>query len=272
MSENRYINHDKLYNNILDVKDYRTVLNPQKHYTLNTTIVSYYGGRYWNIIPLDTMLQYPILYFKYWHNKHNKEYINSLLVCPITMRSMIFKGKISIVDIKNDSLQLYSHLTKDTFSIDDPYTPRNQSTEKQIKSHIKRHEVKITTLRKMFMYATDIEYTITTKKDDYIVNKDYYTNRIYYDGTQLYNAYHPKSIVYVIQYYSFKHKSYIYDILIGKNMDKVNVTGYDIKESGIWEYLSKHKEKLIARKPYIFPIMWFHVDKMYKNSNKILLR
>ena len=122
------------------------------------------------------------------------------------------------------------------------------------------------------MYATDPVYLKAEKSKKLIINKDYYTNRENYNGEQIRNSYHPKTIVYVIQRYSRKHKIYKYEIIIGKDIDKDHVTGYDIKASGIWNYFAENKERIAKKRPYIYPIFWCMVERFYNDSEKILIK
>lgn len=268
------IKTNNLFNNKLDLKDYEIKKDTYKYYNIDTIVLSFFNGRNWNIISLDTMLKFPIMYFNYWSDKHQKTFINTLLVCPITMRSIIYKGKIEIIDLHNDNLLLFSKLTNDKFYIDKPYTGHKDESgkEKKIKSHIKRHEVKISTLKRIFIFATDVVFLKAKLKSDYIISKEYYTNRLMYDDQPLRNYYHPKSLVYVIQYYSHNYKQYKYIILIGKDIDQLHITGYDINKSKIWSYLSKNKEKYIKKKAYIYPMFWFMAEKLHRDADKIMIR
>jgi hypothetical protein len=262
---------------ILHINSYNIITNNiRKKFKLNDNTICFFNGKNWNAILLDTMLAYPILYFNFWSSKENKTYINTLLVCPITMRSIIYKGQITIIDIIDDKLFLLNNDTNDKFFMDAPYTGTYDETgkEKRIKSHIKRYDVKIMSIRDVLMFITDAQYVVIKKKyiDSLIFNKSYYTNTLTYDNTQITNyKYHPKTIVYMIQYYSHNAKKYKYILIHGKDINKNNISGYNYKLSDIFSYLSIHINTLITKKAYIYPILYYYVDKLYKNYMSVYL-
>src|SRR5579863_3815265 len=158
---------DPVLNRILKEDDYIiTDKDSYKYFKISDKVVCFFSGRDWNIILLDDMLAYPILYFDFWSEKDDTFYKNSLLVCPITMRSMIYKGRIKILDVINDRLYLLNTDTNDEFFMDSPYTGHytEEGVEKKIKSHVKRHEVKILTLRDAFMFVLDPKYVVINKE------------------------------------------------------------------------------------------------------------
>jgi hypothetical protein len=159
--------------------------------------------------------------------------------------------------------------TNDEFFMDLPYTGHvdESGKEKKIKSHVKRHEVKILTLRDCFMFVIDPQYIVINEKKRSIIYEGYYSNTFTYDGKPIYTTYHPKTVVYMIQYYSHKIKNYRYSVLIGKDISKDDVTGYSYKASGVWKFIDKHKHEFIERRAYIYPIFWFMVDKIYRDQD-----
>jgi len=229
-------------------------------------VVCFYNGIDWLIIQLDDMLAYPVLYFDFWSEKDDTTYVNSLLVCPITMRSMIYKGRI------NDRLYLLNTDTRDEFYMDSPFTGAYDESgiEKKIKSHVKRHEVKILTLRDAFMFLLDPKYIIINDTDLVyrpIIYDRYYTNKLNYDGLPLYTILHPKTIVYMVQYYSHSMKRYRYTVIVGRDINRDTVTGYSYRASGVWEFIMKHMHEFVKKKAYIYPIFWFMVDRLYHDVN-----
>ena len=263
---------------ILKEEDYHIIVKDMyMHFKINDNMVCFFNGKEWNLILLKDMLVYPVLYFDFWHKKDNTIYKNSLVVCPITMRSMIYKGRIQITDIINDQLYLKNIDTNDVFLMDTPYTGKYDSLgkEKKIKSHVvKRHEAKILTLLNSFTILIDPKYIVLNKdkKKDTIINYDYYTNKYSYDNQPIYTSYHPKTIVYMIQYYSESKKKYIYTAIIGKDINKNVVSGYNYKKSGLWRFLSKNLELYIKKKFFIYPVFWFMVDKLYNDVKMVLIK
>jgi len=243
-----------------------------KYFKISDKVVCFYNGIDWLIIQLDDMLAYPVLYFDFWSEKDDTTYVNSLLVCPITMRSMIYKGRIKVLDIINDRLYLLNTDTRDEFYMDSPFTGAYDESgiEKKIKSHVKRHEVKILTLRDAFMFLLDPKYIIINDTDLVyrpIIYDRYYTNKLNYDGLPLYTILHPKTIVYMVQYYSHSMKRYRYTVIVGRDINRDTVTGYSYRASGVWEFIMKHMHEFVKKKAYIYPIFWFMVDRLYHDVN-----
>jgi len=240
------------------------------NFKLHDKVVAFYDGRQWNVISLDFMLRHPILIYKHWSDKDQVYYDNSLLVCPLTLRSMIYKGKIKVEGIKFDyELILLNEDTNDTFPISNPYTGHRDITgaEKKIKSQVKRLEVKILEHRDIFAFESDPKYLIIdTHKQDPIINMSYLENRIGVYDEELITIYHPKSLVYVVQYYSDTDNAYRHMILISHQISKDNISGYKYRESRFWSYSEQNKDKLIEKRAFTYPILWYTIEKI-KLSN-----
>jgi hypothetical protein len=238
-----------------------------KHFQVTEKVVVFYNGRNWAIISLYNMLCYPLLYFDFWSEKDNTTYRNTLLVCPITMRAMIYKGKIRILDVINDRLFLLNLDTNDEFFMDTPYTGHydEKGQEKKIKSHIKRHEVKIPTLRDAFTFLLDPIYIVVKKEKQLkpIINIGYYSNKYTYLGLPIHTALHPKTLVYMIQYYSHHTKNYRYTVIVGQDINRETPTGYNYRASGLWDFMMKNMKDFVEKKAYIYPIFWYMIDKLY---------
>lgn len=267
---------DLVMNRILtDDAYFITETETYKHFNIDDRVVCFYNGNNWNIILLDDMLAYPILYFTYWSEKNNTTYNNSLVVCPITLRTMIYKGRIQIISIINDRLYLLNMDTEDEFFMDMPYTGSYdaEGKEKRIKSHVKRHEVKLLTLREVFMIITDPKYIVIKEKYKQrpIIYERYYNNKLTHNGYSIHTTFHPKTIVYVIQYFSHNMNMYRYNIIVGRDINKETVTGYSYRNSGIWDYFKKHLSLFVKKKAYIYPVFWFMVDKLYPQATIITL-
>lgn len=267
-------NKKDILNNILTKDDYKFTTNDTyKYFSLQENVVCFFDGRKWNIIALNDMLAYPLLYFDFWSEKENTIFVNTVLVCPITMRSIIYKGIIKILDIVSDRLYLENTDTGDKFFMDSPYTGHFDKfgKEKKIKSHINRNEVKIIVLRDVYMFATDLKYIRVNTPKNTIISEKYYTNKLSPFGDMLYNALHPKTLVYVVQYYSQNIYAYRYTVIVGKNINRKNVTGYSYKKSGLWDYLNQYRDGFIKKKAYIYPVLWYIAQKLYSNAKIITI-
>jgi hypothetical protein len=213
------------------------------------------------------MLKYPLLYFDFHSTKDNMIYENTLLVCPISLRSMIYKGRIEIIDVIDDRLYLLNTDTDDEFFLDTPYTGHydDEGIEKKIKSHIKRHEVRLMTLRNVFTMLIDPKYIILKKNGSHIINIDYYTNKLTYTNDFINTYFHPKSVAYMIQYYSKSEDIYKFIAIIGKNINDEKITGYDQDYTGTLKYIDTHRKFLIKKRAYVYPIFWFMIERFYND-------
>jgi hypothetical protein len=105
-----------------------------------------------------------------------------------------------------------------------------------------------------------------------IIPLGYYSNKLTYDGFSIYTKFHPKTLVYMVQYYSHSTKSYRYIAIVGMDIKKDDVTGYNYKYSGFWDFLIQHSMEFMKKRAYIYPIFWFMVERLYRMDDvKIIL-
>lgn len=271
MSDTKQVNKD-LYEYSHDNEMDRIYSN----FGLHEKVVAFFDGRDWNVISLNFMLRHPILLYKHWSDKEQVYFDNSLLVCPLTMRAMIYKGKIKIENIVDDyELVIRNEDTNDVFPISNPYTGHLDAAgvEKRIKSHVKRVEVKILEHRDMFAFDSDPRY-ITIELDNEsepIVEPNYLESRFGIKNEELLTIFHPKSLVYVVQYYSETDGAYRHLVLISANMSKDEIVGYRYKNERFWSYSEQNKEKLIEKRAFIYPMLWFTIEKVHLANYDVLV-
>jgi hypothetical protein len=82
---------------------------------------------------------------------------------------------------------------------------------------------------------------------------------------------HPKTLIYVIQYKTYNTGEEKISLVLGKDAVKNDVTGYDIKKSGLYKYLSTHKQKIINRDGYLMPMLWYIAKSVYKTSRLVYI-
>lgn len=250
-----------------------------ENFKLKDRIVAFYDGREWNVIRLDFMHAHPIIYYKHWSDKESVYFDNSLVVCPLTMRSMIYKGKIKIARRKNYELWLENTSTGDVFPMSNPYTGRTdqEGQEKKIKSHVKRHEVKIMEHRDIFAFDSDPRYVSLDlysgdKKMNGIMDSLYYSDRHDIDRKTANSVLHPKTLIYVVQYYSKTDDTYRHMILCGPEMNRDSVTGYEYRSTRIWKYMEDNKTKLIEKRAFVYPMLWYAIEMtLMANYDAIVL-
>jgi hypothetical protein len=263
--ENNNINKiiKKIKKRMLTVEDYKFIQDSKGNKLLDKMLL-YNNGKSWKIIPLKTMLAYPIIYDKYETEKET--YDITIVLCPITLMSTIFKGLFKLKTYQNDKMIL-SEINNDKVIL--PIDMGIKINSKFVIEKNKRLVVNITTLRNAMMTAPDANILTCDKKKKSILKKSYYKDLNDIDGNVINGLLHPKTLVYVIQ---FKHHSTPDEktkILMGKNISEKKVTGYDFSKSGISSYLTKYQEKIIGNEGFIMPMLWYMAKKIYSQSEVI---
>jgi len=257
----------KIITSKLDIKDCIIINTPPKDLNLSDIVIGYNTGESrWKIIKLDDMKKFCILYDRFYKKENeNKEHIFTLIFNPITLNICTFSGKIEIDDINEDgSFILKKDIYKFKFGT-------KESLDSQIDNiHIERKETKIMELKNMFMFASDPKYIIIKKKSDNILNDKYYKNKKDFLGNNLEKNYHPKSLVYIIQYLS-KKGMYKTTILVGTKINYENPTGFNFKESKFEDYFKIYKDKLQNKKAFIFPMFLYYAKLIFNNAKIIFL-
>ncbi len=253
-------------NKILNYSEYKYMLELDD-ILLSDNVILFNILDEWKIIPLNICLSYPIIYDEY--EDENEKFDISIIVCPLTLKVSIFKGKF-IFDVYQDSKMYIREFDRkesenmmaleNGYIIDDKY---------YIKKN-KRIEVKILTLKNALLISPDVKYLKTDKKIKYIIDEEYYNNYNDIDNKKI-KSYliHPKTLVYVLRYKNEKKQKI--NIIVGKNANNENITGYDINESGLIKYLADEQYKIINKKGYMTPILWMYVEKEYENPNIIYI-
>jgi len=211
------------------------------------------------------MLYYPVVYFPYVSKTKGTTFINSIVLCPITLRTMIFKGKV-VVGTVDEAMTIYlRHIDSgDIFSLTRPFIGKT--------THILRRSCKIMNLRDLYMFVSDPVYIVIDKVSfNPIVPLVYIESTLDISGNVLLTKYHPKTLVHIIQYYSTTQQEYRHTVLIGSDASVNYVSGYNYNKSGLMSYLNAYKDELEQKNAYIFPIFWYAVEKLYPNAKLINL-
>lgn len=232
-------------------------------------VISYNSGDIWKIIPLLIMLSYPIIYDKYSFN--NESYDITIILCPLTLRCIIFKGLFEYETYQEHKMVLQEKNTENLIPIDLGI----KIDEKYVIHPNKRTEVKISTLRSILVITPDpiyleLKYNLK-KKIIPLIDISYYSNYKDINGNELNVLIHPKTLVYVIQYKSFTTNKEKTTIVLGRNITKNKVTGYNTQKSGIFEYLEKHKQKIINKSGFIMPMLWYLAKDAYMNAKVVYI-
>lgn len=240
--------------------DYQQKLKLSDNVILYTT-----GEGKWKIISLDIMLRYSIIYDIFQDEEENKNYDCSIIVCPISLQAVMLIGLFTIQTYINNVMILAEKETNALI----PINVGLKISESNIIIKSRRIDIKIMRLRDAIIFAPDACFGYTDDKlDDFIINVDYYSDKLDIEGHKLDGLIHPKTLTYIIQYKSSKGREKNV-ILLGKDSNKDIVTGYNMKNSEISKYLGKYRDKIINREGYLMPILWYIAKSLYINAKVI---
>lgn len=250
---------------VLHENDYKFMPDHDMSIKLHDQVLIYNSGNGWKVIPLILALSYPVIYDK--HVTEDALYEVTIAVCPVTLRTVKFKGIFNFHSYTGITMILQEQGTENLLPIDSGH----KIDQRFLIEQNKRSEVKITTLRNALIMAPDMSYMIINKKIkvDPVIDITYYSDVKDINGLTSEYFIHPKTLCYVIQKKKFgSDKEKIY-VILGKDAAKNIVTGYDTRKSGIFEYLSRNSEKLIRDEAYVLPMLWCTTKIEYPKS-KIL--
>ena len=250
----RYIDNDN-YSVSKELPDNLSLRDKFIMWTINNKI---------NVIKLHDMTKAVILYYPINHNKIKN--IISLVVNPITLHTCAYMGKISIVDVDEETGNFMLELNDRTFSMGDNSTYLNGKNELEL--HI--IDCKIMILRDIFMFEPDPIYVTITKSLTDIFPLSYYTNSTDHENNTLYESYHPKTLIYAIKYKSTSGK-YKVTLLVGAGANSNEPAGMGYKRSKFDDYIRVYADKLSDKHSYIFPIYWYSANKLFKKYNIVTL-
>jgi hypothetical protein len=255
----------EITNRFLTIDDYMIIAEPEPTIGLMDRMICLYNGMDWLLIRLDHMLSYPVIDLNYMSQTSDRIYLNTLVCCPITLRCVIFKGQCRVDGIRNNILYIKHLESGDIQPIDQPF-----SNIKDQGTHILRRTVKIITLREIYGMINDphfikLNQSIIEKseKNTKLVPIDYLESKKTIDDEIIYQTFHPKTLVHIVQYYSDKKKEYHHTVLVGRDIDKNKVTGYSYVKTGLNNYLIYHNESFEEKKAFLFPMLWYMVNKIY---------
>jgi hypothetical protein len=245
---------------------------PPKSISLNNKVLCFNNLNEWIIIELEQFLKTPIIWTKIYQD--NKALDASIVVCPRTLRSSVFEGKLKFSQYDDERLILEKE--------DKTLVPIDLNISIDINSELepnKRYQIYIQTLRNALVDYYDIKYLhpINKKSDKYIINKNYLSNTLNdfdeeideeFDYHKL--TYHPKTLVHIIQYTSKSGERKI-SIIIGKDSNNIDIKGYDNKKSGYDDYLLKFSDDIIKKECFIMPILYYKAMQIYKYAKIIIL-
>ena len=256
---------DIIKTKILESKDYNIVYIDDKINLYDNVVIYSVGNNKFRIVELPIFLAYPIIYDNY--SDEEKVDNITIAVCPLSLRSIMLKGKFKINSYSNTKLILEDD--KDNII---PIDMNHKIDSKFIIDVNKRYDVKIMTLRDAIIYAMYATYISPNDNIEIksILNESYYKDIYDLNQNKIESVYHPKTLVYILQFYTDNLKTNI--LLLGNDIKKSKISGYNLVKSGLTKYLNKRNEKIIDKNGFSIPILLYIAEKEYKNLNIVNLK
>jgi len=236
--------------------------NIPKKLLLKDIMICYFDGLTNKIIPFDIIRSYPIIHTKYIES-NDKSVDISVIVCPFTLTSLVIEGIFYPTSYVKNSCLVVSDGVNTFPVIENP--PK----------FTKRYQISVRILRNVFTEYPDCKYMVLNNNIELkpLLNIDYFYNKkilFSYDSPP--DQFHPKTLVYLIQYKSSKDHNDRVTIIVGRDANSDKASGFDIKTSGVLNYLRESDEKIIEKFGFVIPLLWFSWKSFYPNSKIIFLR
>lgn len=258
------------------------VFNPISNESVNLTdpVFVYSDGKSWKIIPLNISLVSPIIYDNFYDSAIDNNSITKICIyiCPFSLFSVIYFGEfISFNKVYNNNLVLKDSKENEVIipSLDNIYKENSDTnTYTLIDKIIRKNEIRIMTLRNAISKYPDCLYIDNSylNKFDPIVPLNYIKNdQIFFPNNKFNNQYHPKTIIYIIEYKSKRTHSYKKTVLLTIDASSDSVNTVDIVKNGFDVYFQRMSEKIRNRGGLIYPCFWFVWNGIYPDSKVIKL-
>jgi hypothetical protein len=235
---------------------------------LSDNVISFNYKGEWIIIPMYSLVKYPIIYF---YDEDTKEY-GSIVCCLLTLRTMYVYEKVRWIGYEGVEAR-FNNEAGESMGFE---SKLDKNGEKIVE--FKRSHVKIQNLRSALIEYGDLKYlklNIPENKSN-LIPMNYYSNMIDYTGEEINMShdkldYHPKSLCLLIQYHSKSSETGIKtSIIISKDSNKTDDNGYEPRKGGFDNYLTSSTDKLIEKKAFIMHILYYAAKIIYKDTVKYI--
>ena len=257
------MNIDLLKTKILKPSEYEILPIDDKINLYDNVVLYSTGNNNFRIVELNVFLAYPIIYDKYEDGDITENI--TIIVCPLSLRSTMLKGKFKINSYSNTRLIL-----EDNEDNVIPIDMNHKIDSKFVIQTNKRYDVKIMSFRDAIIYSPDLTYISPNLEIKSIINKSYYEDDKDLDENKISSKYHPKTLVYLIQFHSEDVKKNT--LILGKDIKKTKISGYNFVKSGFTKYLNKRNKKIIDKNGFLMPILLYVAEKEYKNLNIVHIK
>lgn len=250
MELNKYIIESdiKLDNRI--IKEPTFVPRPPENLNLQDKVAVYNDGHNWKVIQVDLLMRYLIIYDK--HYDKNIVSDMSITFCPFTFTAIIYFDKYTPTNkIYNGNIMIKD---KDNILV----------SQMKGSKFVRKKEIKLMTLRNVISNYPDCSYFDMNINNilDKVVDDSYLNNKkLLYPIKNKDNKFHPKTLVYGIEYKSkdIKAEDYKYTVVVGKevNNNKEETNSFDFVKNGYVEYFDSVIDRIRDKGGIIIPCFWF---------------
>lgn len=240
---------------------------PVKNLKLDEIVFTYNDGQHVKVIPYNVANTYPVIHDLYYDNNQTKKI--TVYICPYTLLSCIFFGEyIPTNKIYNNNLLIMDKNNRDIVHVPILNTFIQLSTNQQVDIFVRKHEVRIMTLKNAIITFPDCQFIDITHlhKPNLLIPKDYLLNpNILYPINKFSDKYTKKLLVYIIEYKSKKTHEFKYTVIVPKNNQ------IDINKNGISMYINKMLNDIRDKGGLMYNCLWFAWNANHPNSKVIEL-
>jgi len=208
-------------------------------------MIIYFDGIYWKSMRLWDALKYGIIHDLYT-NKDEQTTQITIIVCPKTLITCIFKGNFRFKQYVNEIMQI-----EDDDGIVLNINDNRKKNEMNYHLHKSGLDVKIDVLRNVLVYHPDCKFINIKNNPKTSIKKQYYL----------------RTLVYVINYVNDNNVNKT-TIIIGKENSEM---GYDLKKSEIIKYLYEEQQMLLELNAFVFSMLWDFAHIIYPDAKIVKL-
>ena len=257
------INIKNLKKKYINSKDFDILKIVNDNFNIDDDVILYNNGLNNKVILLNDMKK--LIKVNDIFNINKKKENITIILNPITLNVCGYFGDIKILSINEEGSFILGK-NEYKFRMGDEFYLINDST----KNKIKRIQVCILKLKDVFKNYFDPIYIIPKKLNKKLINEDFYENKKDHNDKLIKDRIHPKTLVYIIQYTSSTNKKKT-TILIGKDANTKNISGYNFEKSKFHIYFNEFKDEIYKKKSFIFPMLWYYAKLQYPQSKIIFL-
>ena len=245
---------------------------PVNNLSLKDTVIVYSDGTKYKIVPLNIMFNYPIIYDQYLDDQNTSTQI-SVTLCPYTLSTIIYFGTFNVMNkVYNSNIVLNDQNDKDKIIFQMTGNIFSLSTKKLLEETIRKEECKIMILRNAITMFPDSLHLHFDKNIDHTLNTSYLIDKIIlYPVYNESDRYHPKTLIYGIEYHSKKKSQLKYSALVTKDSNPDRVNKKNIIKNGVHDYLEKMIDKIREKGGLIINCFWFGWYAMHPDTKVIVM-